>query len=176
MPCNPVRLCFSPGHFSPHLYFPFSEGETIHVLANELVPGDLVQFSTGDRIPADIRVSDAIDLEIDESSLTGETTARRKSPEVCLFDQSGGYNAGQPHGEPVALADRTCIGYMGTLVRNGEIVFVHLVSVTKWIIGRGTGIVIATGTETEFGVIFSMMQDVSAIWLISINRTHGDLG
>lgn len=65
---------------------------------------------------------------------------------------------------------------MGTLVRNGEIVFVHLVSVTKWIIGRGTGIVIATGAETEFGVIFSMMQDVSAIWLISINRTHGNLG
>lgn len=91
------------------------EGETIHVLANELVPGDLVKFSTGDRIPADIRITDAVDLEIDESSLTGETTARRKSIDACPYESGA---SGQP-GEPVALAERTCIAYMGTLVRNG---------------------------------------------------------
>ena len=86
------------------------EGETLHVLANELVPGDLVIFGTGDRIPADIRLIDTVDLEVDESSLTGETEARKKSSTTCAYEE----------GEPAALADRTCIVYMGTLVRNGE--------------------------------------------------------
>ena len=93
-----------------------SERETIHVLANELVPGDIITFSTGDRIPADIRITSSIDLEIDESSLTGETEARRKGNGTCLYENA----AGKPSGESVALADRTCIAYMGTLVRNGQ--------------------------------------------------------
>ncbi|PPQ78974.1 hypothetical protein CVT25_002258, partial [Psilocybe cyanescens] len=122
----------------PHHCHVIREGEAIHVLANELVPGDLVKFVTGDRIPADIRLIDAVDLEVDESSLTGETEARKKDTVTCRFEH------GAAPGEPVALAERTCIVYMGTLVRNG----------------RGSGIVIATGAETEFGVIFSMMQDV----------------
>ncbi|KAF9463547.1 Ca-transporting ATPase [Collybia nuda] len=124
----------------PHHCHVLRERETIHVLANELVPGDIVTFSTGDRIPADIRITSSVDLEIDESSLTGETEARRKNNETCKYETVGG----RPSTEAVALAERTCIAYMGTLVRNG----------------RASGIVIATGTETEFGVIFSMMQDV----------------
>lgn len=123
----------------PHHCHVIRQGSTIHVLANELVPGDIVTFSTGDRIPADIRLIEAVELDIDESSLTGETDARRKTPETCVHEQVVG--GGQ---QPVALAERSCIAYMGTLVRNG----------------RGRGIVIATGSETEFGVIFSMMQDV----------------
>lgn len=67
----------------------------------------------GDRIPADIRLVEAVDLEVDESSLTGETEARKKDTSMCKFDN------GALTGEPVALADRTCITYMGTLVRNG---------------------------------------------------------
>lgn len=123
----------------------------------------MVKFSTGDRVPADIRIIESIDLEIDESSLTGETEARKKTAETCRFE------GGHATGEPVALADRTCMAYMGTLVRNGQyqsgllclgelliLFFLH-----SWALGRGTGIVIATGTETEFGIIFSMMQDVS---------------
>ncbi|KAF7294027.1 Calcium-transporting ATPase 1 [Mycena kentingensis (nom. inval.)] len=121
----------------PHHCHVLRDGHTIHILANELVPGDVVTFATGDRIPADIRIAAAVDLEIDESSLTGETEARRKGVETC------GYEPGRLR-EPVALAERSCIAYMGTLVRSG----------------RGTGIVIATGTATEFGVIFAMMQDV----------------
>ncbi|KAH0588507.1 hypothetical protein H2248_004338 [Termitomyces sp. 'cryptogamus'] len=124
----------------PHYCHVIREGETKHVLANELVPGDIVTFSTGDRVPADIRIVSSIDLEIDESSLTGETDARGKNGETCQYDRS----QGRAVSDPVALADRTCIAYMGTLVRNG----------------RGSGVVIATGTATEFGVIFSMMQDV----------------
>ncbi|KAG2016017.1 calcium-transporting ATPase [Coprinopsis cinerea AmutBmut pab1-1] len=123
----------------PHHTHVVRAGQTIHVLANELVPGDLVKFATGDRVPADIRIIESVDLEIDESSLTGETEARRKTAEKCRFEH--GVEVG---GQPVALADRNCMAYMGTLVRNG----------------RGSGIVIATGTETEFGIIFSMMQDV----------------
>lgn len=119
------------------------ESDTVHVLANELVPGDIVNFSTGDRIPADIRLISAVDLEIDESSLTGETLARKKNTEACEYANGDGYHNGSPC--PVPLADRTCIAYMGTLVRSG----------------RGAGVVIATGTDTEFGIIFSMMQDVS---------------
>ncbi|KAG2109397.1 uncharacterized protein F5147DRAFT_798654 [Suillus discolor] len=118
----------------------------IHILANELVPGDIVALSSGDRVPADMRIIKAVDLEIDESSLTGETNARRKDSDPCVSQVSTSTTAsGSPEDlGDIALAERSCIGYMGTLVRNG----------------RGMGVVIATGTQTEFGVIFSMMQDV----------------
>ena len=154
-----------------HSYTHSRDRQSLHVLANELVPGDIVTFSTGDRIPADIRISTAIDLEIDESSLTGETDARRKYVETCQFEhRSNGDARFPPNGitptnVPVALAERSCIAYMGTLARNGEsFVFQSLFRILFANIhtspGRGTGIVIATGTDTEFGVIFSMMQDV----------------
>ncbi|EEB88635.1 hypothetical protein MPER_13436, partial [Moniliophthora perniciosa FA553] len=51
----------------PHHCHVIRSGNTHHILANELVPGDLVTFSTGDRIPADIRLISSADLEIDES-------------------------------------------------------------------------------------------------------------
>lgn len=131
----------------------------------------MVTFTTGDRIPADVRLIAAVDLEIDESSLTGETTARRKDVETCQPIANGHVNGhangfGHPHAaqEPVALAERSCIAYMGTLVRSGKSVTSRKLSTTFTNVtftGRGSGVVIATGTQTEFGVIFSMMQDVS---------------
>ncbi|KIP09057.1 hypothetical protein PHLGIDRAFT_68280 [Phlebiopsis gigantea 11061_1 CR5-6] len=144
----------------PHHCHLTRDGKTITTLANELVPGDIVTFSTGDRIPADVRLITAVDLEIDESSLTGETTARRKDIETCV-SAANGYANGGIHGvvhEPVALAERSCIAYMGTLVRNGKAMPLRLSLTVN--VGRGSGVVIATGTQTEFGVIFSMMQDV----------------
>lgn len=117
----------------PHHCHLLRDGRPAHLLANELVPGDVVTFSVGDRIPADVRLLEAVDLEVDESSLTGETRAVSKSVDALA---RGGVAAG--------LADRTCISYMGTLVRNG----------------RGMGLVVGTGARTEFGVIFEMMQDV----------------
>ena len=113
------------------------DGKTSTVLANELVPGDVVTFSTGDRVPADVRLLSAVDLEIDESSLTGETTARRKDVDMCkpLEAPNGypnGHANGHPPGEPVALAERTCIAYMGTLVRNGEVSFSSDISLEAW--------------------------------------------
>ena len=129
-----MRLIFSGLYW---LSYVLSDRKLIHVLANELVPGDVVQFHTGDRIPADVRLISAVDLEIDESSLTGETEARRKVTDPCDPSRGGGQ-------EPAALADRACMAYMGTLVRNG----------------RGTGVVVAIGGHTEFGVVFEMMQEV----------------
>ena len=113
------------------------DGKTSTVLANELVPGDVVTFSTGDRVPADVRLLSAVDLEIDESSLTGETTARRKDVDMCKpLEAPNGYPNGHannhPPGEPVALAERTCIAYMGTLVRNGEVSFSSDISLEAW--------------------------------------------
>lgn len=114
----------------PHHCHLIRDGRKTHTLANELLPGDLVTFGVGDRIPADLRIIQAASLEIDESSLTGETIPSSKTA--------------TPSALGLPLAERNCIAYMGTLVRNGH----------------GSGVVIATGTQTEFGVIFSMMQDV----------------
>ncbi|KAG8995566.1 High affinity Ca2+/Mn2+ P-type ATPase-like protein [Tulasnella sp. JGI-2019a] len=125
----------------PHHCHIIRDGKQYHLLANELVPGDIVKFSVGDRIPADIRLISAIDLEIDESNLTGETKPARKNiePVPDYGDGLGIRRSG------VGPSERSCIGFMGTLVRSG----------------RGTGVVVGTGTDTEFGVIFGMMQDVS---------------
>ncbi len=66
----------------PHYCHLIRDGVTSSVLANELVPGDVVTFSTGDRIPADVRVAECVSLEVDESTLTGEIKPRRKHAEV----------------------------------------------------------------------------------------------
>ena len=79
------------------------DGKQLHLLANELVPGDIVTFTTGDRVPADV------DFEIDESSLTGETDARLKGVEPCA--------------PGVALAGRLSVAHMRTLVENGKKLF-----------------------------------------------------
>ena len=112
-----------------------SDGQRQNSLANVLVPGDIVSFSVGDRIPADIRLIRTVHLEIDESNLTGETSPARKDTTVLE-----GFGMGHDPG----ISERTNTAFMGTLVRNGH----------------GSGIVVATGQQSEFGVIFSMMQEV----------------
>ncbi|KAJ3037008.1 High affinity Ca2+/Mn2+ P-type ATPase-like protein [Rhizophlyctis rosea] len=117
----------------PHYCHVTRNGHLTTMLANELVPGDIVRFSTGDRIPADVRLVGASDLEIDESSLTGENEPCNKH-----FDVIEGNSADLP------LAERRNIAFMGTLVRNGH----------------GFGIVVGTGKDTEFGMVFNMMKEV----------------
>ena len=90
----------------PHHCHILRDGKQLHLLANELVPGDIVTFTTGDRVPADVRMVAAVDLEVDESSLTGETDARAKGVDPCA--------------PGVALAERTSIAHMGSLVKNGK--------------------------------------------------------
>lgn len=108
------------------------EGIQNNILASNLVPGDVVHFSVGDRIPADVRIVSAVHLSIDESSLTGETHPVDKTEETI----SGLISP--------PLAQRVCIAHMGTLVTTGH----------------GTGIVVGTGPQTEFGAIFSMMTEI----------------
>lgn len=110
-------------------------GNHSNVLASSLVPGDLVYFTQGDRIPADVRLINAVHLSIDESNLTGENRPVKKS--VDAVSPSEGDDA-------VPITQRSSIAYMGTLVRDGH----------------GSGIVIATGHKTEFGVVFEMMSEI----------------
>lgn len=107
------------------------------VLASNLVPGDLVHFSVGDRIPADVRITEAVHLEIDESNLTGETNPVHKDTEAIKSGNAFGV---------IGVSQRACIAYMGTLVCSGY----------------GKGIVVGTGHNTEFGSVFEMMNEVSA--------------
>jgi Ca2+-transporting ATPase len=112
-----------------------------------------VTFSVGDRIPADIRLVTAVALEIDESALTGETRPARKNTTECSRGE-GEDTHGEGGGK--ALGERHCMAFMGTLVRSGRSNTGSALTA-----GHGSGIVVATGKDTEFGVIFSMMQDVS---------------
>ncbi|KAL3232976.1 Calcium-transporting ATPase 1 [Nakaseomyces bracarensis] len=105
-------------------------------LASELVPGDLIRFQIGDRIPADLRIVEAADLSIDESNLTGETNPVHKDTievDTAEFENSN-----------VPVSDRSCIAFMGTLVKEG----------------RGKGIVIGTGTNTSYGAIYEMVNEI----------------
>lgn len=117
------------------------EATSTKVMAAQLVPGDLVLFTTGDRIPADIRVTKAADLTIDASNLTGENepvriTAhalpRRATSALPRPSFATGGSVEEPKGE-----EGHNIAYMGTLVRSGH----------------GQGIVFATGGDTAFGTI-----------------------
>jgi Ca2+-transporting ATPase len=98
-------------------------------------------------------------LEIDESNLTGENKPRRKISEAISTSSFG----------ELALNERENIAFMGTLVRNGKIGFrkkkkKKKKKKLKWLlklkIGRGEGIVVATGKSTEFGHVFELMQEV----------------
>ncbi|RDD36634.1 Calcium-transporting ATPase type 2C member 1 [Trichoplax sp. H2] len=106
------------------------DGKLFNTLAKNLVPGDVVEIATGDRVPADIRLIEAIDLELDESSFTGETESCSKNVQEISSQV------------PFDVARCSNIAFMGTLVRSG----------------RGIGVVIATGGDSEFGEIFKLMK------------------
>ena len=100
------------------------EGDIYEIDTETLVPGDLVLLESGDRIPADLRLISCHDFETNESLLTGESLPVRKMADV-KFD------------EDTSLADRRNMVFAGTLVNRG----------------RGRGIVVTTGLETELGHI-----------------------
>jgi P-type Ca2+ transporter type 2C len=109
------------------------DGEERVLPARDVVPGDVVVVEAGARVPADARVLEAVNLEVDEAALTGESLAVTKSAET-LADAS------------LALGDRKNVVYAGTTVTYG----------------RGTAVVVATGMHTEFGGIARLLQAVES--------------
>ncbi|KAF1834857.1 calcium-transporting P [Decorospora gaudefroyi] len=131
-----------------------AERKSTTISATLLVPGDLVLFHTGDRIPADIRITHAADLSIDESNLTGENEPVSKSPDT-ITPASGTQRPSSPFyaseaagtvGADIRLNDQKNIAFMGTLVRSGY----------------GQGIVIGIGADTEFGAISASLQQIES--------------
>ena len=99
------------------------------VSAKELVPGDVVVLETGDYVPADIRLTESVNLKIDEASLTGESVPVDKEADEVINDDVG-------------IGDRHNLGFMSTVVTYG----------------RGKGVVINTGMETQIGQIADMLE------------------
>ncbi|HET9914236.1 MAG TPA: cation-translocating P-type ATPase [Anaerolineales bacterium] len=106
-------------------------GHRVSIPSHELVPGDIVFLETGNFIPADIRLLEAINLRIEEASLTGESLAVQKNASTVL-DKN------------VPLGDRKNTAFMGTVVSYG----------------RGRGVVTSTGMRTQLGLIATMLQSV----------------
>jgi Ca2+-transporting ATPase len=104
------------------------DGKETVIEATEVVPGDILLFETGDRIAADARITEAMNLTIEESLLTGESV-----PSIKVVE---------PLPEKTPLADRENMAYSGTTVTYG----------------RGKGVVVATGMDTEFGKIAEQIQ------------------
>lgn len=131
--------------------FPAAEKASSDVSASQIVTGDLVLFSTGDRVPADIRITHAADLSIDESNLTGENEPVQKGSGTLSgsSNQNGSLTpqySGSNGRSDLRLNEQTNIAFMGTLVRSGY----------------GQGIVISTGGDTEFGAISASLQEIES--------------
>ncbi|WP_059170081.1 cation-translocating P-type ATPase [Bacillus sp. FJAT-27445] len=98
--------------------------------SREAVPGDVVKFSSGDRIGADVRIIEAKSLEIEESALTGESVPVSKESGILMAPNPG-------------LGDLENIAFMGTMVTRGS----------------GMGTIIATGMKTAMGQIADLLQN-----------------
>lgn len=109
----------------------FRGGREIIIAAREVVPGDIVHIRAGDRVPADLRLVDEVNLQMEEAALTGESLPVEKDASAIL-------PAVTPLGERVNMC------YAGTVVAYG----------------RGRGVVVATGMDTELGRIATMVQEV----------------
>lgn len=99
--------------------------------SRELVPGDLVLLETGNYVPADLRLLEAINLRIEEAALTGESVPVQKDAAARLESD-------------IPIGDRKNTAFMGTVVNYG----------------RGKGAVVATGMNTQIGMIAEMIQSV----------------
>ncbi len=104
---------------------------TLRIKTEELVVGDIVVLEAGDIVPADLRLLEANCLKVEESALTGESVSVEKDADVIL-------------GAETALGDRVNMAFMGTIVTYG----------------RGVGVVVATGMNTEMGQIASALSEI----------------
>ena len=106
------------------------DGKLIELKAEELVLGDIVILEEGRTVPADLRLTEAINLKTDESSLTGESLPVEKDANIVFSDEVG-------------VGDRVNMVYMSTPV----------------VYGRGEGVVVRTGIDTETGKIAKMLSE-----------------
>jgi calcium-translocating P-type ATPase len=106
------------------------DGQQFSIPTEEIVPGDVVMISSGDRIPADIRLFSTRNLHLDEAALTGESLPVSKHTETIT--------------DTVEIADQSNMIFSGTFATSGQ----------------GLGIVTETGDKTELGKIASMLQDI----------------
>ena len=107
------------------------DGRRVSVPTAELVPGDIVFLESGNYVPADIRLLEAVNLRIDEASLTGESVPVEKNAQTRLE-------------KDIPLGDQKNTAFSGTLVNYG----------------RGKGVVVSTGMNTQLGMIATMLQQV----------------
>jgi len=107
------------------------DGAEVKIPSRELVPGDVVILHTGDRMPADARLLEAVNLQIEEAALTGESVAVEKHNQPLSIDD-------------LPVGDRKNMVYAGTAATYG----------------RGRALVVATGMQTEFGKIAQLLQTV----------------
>ncbi len=106
------------------------DGRVVTVLAREIVPGDVILLTAGDKVPADARLFEVVNLRVDESSLTGESVVVSKTTD--------------PLSPETPLPDRKNMVYAGTVVTYG----------------KAKAVVVATGMETELGRIAAAVQEV----------------
>ena len=114
---------------SSHVAKVIRNGTLVVVPSKELVPGDIVVLDTGDYVPADLRLVEAINLKVQESALTGESVPVEKNTEVI-------------EDEKVGIGDRINMLFSSSLITYG----------------RGKGIVVATGMQTEVGKIAGIIN------------------
>ena len=107
------------------------DGHRVSLPARELVPGDIVFLETGNFVPADMRLIEAVNLKIEEAALTGESVPVDKNAAAVLDADA-------------TLGDRKNTAFSGTVVTYG----------------RGKGIVVSTGMNTQIGLIATMLQSV----------------
>jgi P-type Ca2+ transporter type 2C len=115
------------------------DGGLQELTARDLVPGDIIQLETGNVISADLRLLEAVNLRIQEATLTGESEPIGKHTAALSNDPSTG--SGRAN---IPLGDRRNMAYMGTII-------------TK---GRGLAVVVGTGMQTELGRIADLIQQV----------------
>jgi Ca2+-transporting ATPase len=107
------------------------DGKRLSLPVSDIVPGDVVQLASGDKVPADLRLAAVKNLRVEEAALTGESVPVEKSTHAVPAD--------------AAIGDRSSMAFSGTLVTYGT----------------ATGLVVATGAATELGRISTLLQEAT---------------
>ncbi len=109
------------------------DGQKRRIVSADIVPGDVVLLESGDKVPADLRLTAIRELRVDESALTGESVPVEKADHVLPPE--------------TVVGDRKNMAFSGTFVTYGQ----------------GTGVVVGTGTETELGRIHQLMGETTQL-------------